>query len=163
MTPPEWAIVDYLYPARGNSPEVKVTWYDSGRRPEKLDTLKDRNGNPINWGGGQLFVGSEGILLSNYGEHLLFPHDKFADYARPKPTIPDSIGHHEEWLEAIRTNKPTTCNFEYSGALTEAVLLGVVAYKSGESLEWDSNQFKVTNSESANNLLHKEYRKGWTL
>jgi predicted dehydrogenase len=163
VTPPEWAIVDYLYPSRGDAPEVKVTWYDSGRRPAMLNELKDRNGNLFNWGGGQLFVGSEGLILSNYGEHYLLPHEKYASYAKPEPSIPDSIGHHEEWLEAIRTGKPTTCNFEYSGALTEAVLLGVVAYKSGEALEWDTDKFQVTNSKQANDLLHKEYRKGWTL
>lgn len=163
VSPPEWAIVDYLYPARGDQPEVQVTWYDSGKRPEKLKELKDRNGNPFNWGGGQLFIGSEGMILSNYGEHHLLPHDKFASYSRPERTIPESIGHHEEWLEAIRTGSPTTCNFDYSGALSEAVLLGVVAFKAGEEIHWDAEKFQVTNSSKANDLLHKEYRKGWTL
>jgi hypothetical protein len=103
------------------------------------------------------------MILSNYGEHHLLPYDKFASYSRPEQTIPDSIGHHEEWLEAIRTGSPTTCNFEYSGALSEAVLLGVVAFKAGEEIHWDAVKFQVTNSSKANDLLHKEYRKGWTL
>jgi len=47
--------------------------------------------------------------------------------------------------------------------LTESVLLGTVAYRSGEKIEWDSTNLKVTNSETAQQLVHKEYRKGWTL
>jgi predicted dehydrogenase len=163
VSPPAWAIVDYHYPARGDMPPVHLTWYDSGKVPDRLSELKDKDGKPIDWKAGQLFVGRDGMILSNYGQHLLLPVDRFANFQKPQPTIPDSIGHHEEWLAAIRNGTPTTCSFEYSGALSEAVLLGVVAYKSGQEIQWDSANFKVTNSEKAQSLLHKEYRKGWTL
>jgi hypothetical protein len=103
------------------------------------------------------------MILSDYGRNLLLPEDKFADYKRPEPYIPKSIGHHEEWIHAIKTGGPTTCNFDYSGALTESVLLGTVAYRAGEKIEWDSANLKVKNSEKAQQLIHKEYRKGWTL
>ena len=98
--------------------------------------------------------------------HVLLPEEKFADFKRPAPYIPSSIGHHREWIEAIKTGagaKSTTCNFDYSGALTEAVLLGVVSYKSGRRLEWDAEILKLTNSPEAQQLVHKESRKGWTL
>ena len=45
----------------------------------------------------------------------------------------------------------------------QSVLLGAVAYKSGEAIEWDSANLKVKNSEKAQALIHKEYRKGWVL
>jgi hypothetical protein len=144
-------------------PPVKVTWYDGGKRPELLSQLKDADGAPFDWSGGQLFVGRDGMLLSDYGRHLLLPTDQFVDFKRPDPTIPDSIGHHAEWLGAIRTGGPTTCNFDYSGALTEAVMLGVVAYRSGETLQWDAANLQVKNSTAAQNLISKEYRKGWEL
>jgi hypothetical protein len=66
-------------------------------------------------------------------------------------------------LKAIRDGGTTTCNFDYSGALTESVLLGTVAYRAGEAIEWDSKRLQVKNSEKAQNLIHKEYRKGWDL
>ena len=163
MSCPAYTIARYEYPARGELPAVNVTWYDSGKRPELLQTLKDKNGQPFNWGGGQLFVGSKGMLISDYSRHVLLPEEKFADYKRPAPTIPNSIGHHKEWLEAIRTGGETTCNFDYAGALTEAVLLGTVAYRSGKKIEWDAAAAKVTNSPEAQQFVHKEYRKGWTL
>jgi predicted dehydrogenase len=163
VSPPSWCIVDYEYPQRGELPPVKVTWYDGGKRPELLSQLKDAAGAPFDWSGGQLFVGRDGMLLSDYGRHVLLPTDQFVDFQRPEPTIPDSIGHHAEWLQAIRTGGPTTCNFDYSGALTEAVMLGVVAYRSGEKLQWDAANLKVKNSTAAQHLISKEYRKGWEL
>ena len=84
-----------------------------------------------------LFVGEKGMLLADYGKHKLLPEDQFAGFKPPEPTIPDSIGHHAEWIQACKTGEPTTCNFDYSGTLTEAVLLGNVAYRVGKKLEWD--------------------------
>jgi predicted dehydrogenase len=163
VSTPAWCIVDYDYPARENMPPVKLTWYDSGKRPERLASLRDADGKPLDWGGGQLFVGTEGMILSDYSRHLLLPADRFAGFKRPEPLIPASIGHHAEWVEAIKSGGSTTCNFDYSGALTEAVLLGTVAYRAGEPLAWDGAQFKITNSARGQQLLHKEYRKGWEL
>jgi predicted dehydrogenase len=158
-----WCIAHYEYPARDKMPAVKLHWYDSGKRPELLSTLKNKEGKEFDWNGGQIFVGSEGMILSNYSEHYLFPEEKYADFKRPEPTIPASIGHYKEWVEAIKTGGPTTCNFDYAGALTEAVLLGTVAYRSGKRIEWDAANFKITNAPDAEQWLHKEYRQGWTL
>jgi hypothetical protein len=41
--------------------------------------------------------------------------------------------------------------------------LGNVAYRVGETIEYDSKKLKVTNNRAANDLLGKEYRKGWGL
>jgi predicted dehydrogenase len=156
-------VVKFEHPARGDKPAVAVTWYDGGKTPKLLSTLKGADGKPVGFAnGGQLFVGEKGMIISDYGNRLLLPADKFADY-KLEPFIPNSIGHHNEWLEAIRTGGPTTCNFDYSGALTEAVLLGVLAYKAGKKIEVDAANLKITNDPSLNAMLHKEYRKGWTL
>ncbi len=160
---PAWLVVHYEYPERSDMPPVKLTWYDSGRRPKLLATLKGPNGKPINWSSGQLFVGSKGMIVSDYNRHMLLPADKFAGFKPPKRSIPDSMGHHAEWIHAIKNGGTTTCDFSYSGPLTEAVLLGTVAYRTGQSLDWDGRQFRVTNSQQAQQQLHREYRKGWTL
>ena len=52
---------------------------------------------------------------------------------------------------------------DYAGALTEAVLLGTVAYRHGRRIEWDAANLKITNAPEAAKWLHKEYRKGWVL
>ncbi|MCA9119472.1 MAG: Gfo/Idh/MocA family oxidoreductase [Planctomycetaceae bacterium] len=168
VSTPAWCVVDYEYPARGDLPPVKLTWYDSGKKPSQLESIikrqpLDQNGKPMNAGSGQLFVGEKGMILSNYTQRSFVPAEDFSDFRAPDPYIPESLGHHEEWLNAIKSGGPTTCNFDYSGALTESVLLGTVAYRSGEKVEWDSANLKVTNSEKAQQFVHKEYRKGWTL
>lgn len=165
VSAPRFCIAHYEYPARGEMPAVKLHWYDSGKKPALLSQLKhSASKSPFaGWGGGQLFVGSGGMLISNYGEHYLLPEDKFTGFKPPEQTIPPSIGHHKEWLEAIKTGGRTTCNFDYAGALTEAVLLGTVAYRSGKRVEWDAASLKVTNNPEAQQFVHKEYRKGWTL
>jgi len=156
-------VVKYEYPARGDLPPVSLTWYDGGKKPEALSRFKDKDGKPLNWGSGQLFIGERGAIISNYGSHLLLPTDKAGEFTRPEPYLEKSIGHHSEWIEAIKSGGSTTCNFDYSGALTESVLLGVVSYRSGEKLQWDSKNLQVTNSQEAQQMIHKEYRKGWTL
>ncbi|MHB1038057.1 MAG: Gfo/Idh/MocA family protein [Pirellulales bacterium] len=155
---PSGLMVRYEFPARGDKPPVKLTWYDGPRRPPILAERK----LPA-WGAGVVFVGSEGILQADYGNWNLFPEAKFAKFEPPKPTIPTSIGHHQEWILACKTGSPTTCNFDYSGALAEAVLLGNVAYRSSKKLAWDPIGLKATNCPEADQYLRREYRKGWTL
>jgi predicted dehydrogenase len=161
---PEYCFAHYEYPARGQMPAVKLHWSDSGRQPEiasKVMLGDKKLGEAFK--SAQLFIGSEGMLVSDYGRHFLLPEDKFAGFKRPEESIPKSIGHHAEWVQAIKTGGTTTCNFDYSGALTEAVLLGTVAYRSGRPIEWDAENLKVKNAPEAQQFVHKEYRKGWTL
>jgi predicted dehydrogenase len=153
----QWLIVRYEFPARGERQAVRLTWYDGGKRP----ALLSQPGMP-KWGDGSLFVGSGGMLLAGYSDHKLLPEKFFAGFKPPRPFIPDSIGHHKEWLEAIKNGGTTTCRFAYSGALTEAVLLGTVSYRSGKSFTWDSAKLK-TSEPAANAWLHKEYRRGWSV
>jgi hypothetical protein len=51
----------------------------------------------------------------------------------------------------------------HSGALSEAVLLGNVAYRGGKALEWDASAAQVANVPEARRFLRREYRKGWDL
>ena len=110
-----------------------------------------------------LFIGDDGMLLSDYGKHVLLPENKFEDFQRPEPTIPNSIGHHAEWIHACKTGAPTTCHFEYAGWLTEANHLGNVAYRAGKKLSWDPVNLRATNAPEADRFIHREYRKGWKL
>jgi predicted dehydrogenase len=148
----------YTYGARGELPPVKLTWYQGQMKPPQYT-----EGKIPPWKSAALFVGDKGMVLSDYGKHMLLPEEKFKDFKRPDPFIPKSLGHHAEWVDACKTGKPTTCNFEYSGALTEANHLGNVAYRLGKKLEWDTAALKVTNCSEAAALIRRPYRKGWTL
>src|SRR5262249_53071295 len=115
------------------------------------------------WGSGVLFMGEKGMLIADYGKHKLLPEDKFTDFQPPKPFIDNSIGHHKEWVEACKNGGKSTCNFSYSGALTEALLLGTVSYRLGKPLTWDAKNLRATNEPAADRFLRKEYPKEWAL
>jgi predicted dehydrogenase len=157
-TAPTWIIITWQFPARESMPPVKLTWRHGGKHEELLQ----KYGLPI-WGSGQLFIGEKGMILSDYGRRLLFPEKQFADFKPPAPSIPKSVGHHNEWIQACKTGSPTTCNFSYSGALVESNLLGIAAYRLGKKLEWDPVNLRATNCSEADRLIRKQYRKGWSL
>ena len=163
-TAPLASVVHYQFPARGDMPPVKLTWYD-GRlkppRPEELEEgrmLGDKHG-------GVLFVGDKGKLMcGEYGHGpRLIPEARMKEYKLPPKTIPRSIGHHAEWVAACKGGKPAGSNFDYAGPFTEAVLLGNFALRSGQKLQWDGPNMKVTNAPEANEYVHTQYRQGWTL
>ena len=156
---PEWLTIRWDHPAHGDRPPVTVWWHDGGKRPKSppdMDLAK--------WGGlGMLFTGDKGQLLSNYSRHLLLPTKQFAGYQRPKPSIPPSIGHHREWIVGAKTGKPTPCNFDYGGKMTENIMAGIVSCRVKQKLEWDTKALKATNCPEADKFIRKQYRKGWTL
>ena len=155
-TAPLGLTVRYEFPAAEGRPAVKFTWYDGDMIPKKV-AGEDVPGN------GVMFVGSQGKMFADYSRYRLFPSAKFAKFAPPPKTIERSIGHHREWLKACRDGSPTTCNFDYSGALTEAVLLGNVAYRLGKKIAWDAKNMKAIGMPEADKYLDKEYRKGWEI
>jgi hypothetical protein len=117
---------------------------------------------------GVIFVGDHGkMLVEGWGGESprLIPETKMQTYKRPPKTLPRSVGHHQEWVDACKGNDATRSNFpDFAGPLTEAVLLGTISVRlGGKKLHWDAANFKITNDEDANKLLHYRYREGWSL
>ena len=149
----------YEFPARGTMPPVRMTWYQGANKP-----LKWLKRTIPQWDNGVLFVGDKGrMLLSDYNKHVLLPEKEFAEFKRPEPFIPKSLGHYAEWIHACKTGAATTCNFEYAGWLTESNHLGNVAFRAGKKLEWDPVTMKAKNCPEADAFIKREYRKGWKL
>jgi len=147
----------YEYGARGDMPAVKLTWYQGELKP-KIWT----DGGIPKQGDGVLFIGEKGMLLADYFKYVLLPEERFADVKLPDKTLPRPTSHHEEWIEACKTGKQASANFEYSGWLTEANHLGNVAYRVGKKIEWDAVKLKASKPE-ADKFIHRDYRKGWEL
>jgi predicted dehydrogenase len=149
----------YEYAARAGMPPVRLTWYQGEEKPP----LWHEGAVPKYWESGVLFVGNKGMILADYGRYVLLPEENFKDFQPPDPFIPESIGHHKEWIHACKTGAPTTCSFDYSGPLTEANHLGNVAYRLGRKIEWNHANMKATNAPEADQYIRREYRKGWKL
>jgi hypothetical protein len=139
-------------------PACKLTWHQGEAKPEIWTEKKIPQ-----WNDGVLFIGDKGMLLADYGKHVLLPEEQYKDFTRPEPTIPESAGHHREWLLACKTGSPTLCNFDYSGALTEANHLGNVAYRTGKKLKWDPAKLECPGTPEASKFIGRVYRPGWNL
>ncbi|HJZ60063.1 MAG TPA: gfo/Idh/MocA family oxidoreductase, partial [Gemmataceae bacterium] len=109
------------------------------------------------------FVGEKGMLLADYGKYLLLPEKDFAGFKGPEPSLPRVSSHYAEWIEACKTGKTGSADFQYSGWLTEANHLGNVAYRAGKKLTWDAAKLQATNAPEAAPYIRREYRKGWEL
>ena len=153
----------YEFPARGGKPPVKLTWYDGGLKPPRPEELGEE---ALKEEGGVLFVGSKGKLLHDtYGMNpRLLPASLHESVGTPAVTLPRIAATHEmNWVEAAKGQTEPSCPFSYASRLTEAMLLGVVALRAGTKLHYDGEQMRITNVPGANDLLTREYRKGWAL
>jgi len=164
--------VVYHFPARGSQPPVKMTWWDGGLMPGRPDALPESVA--LDRGGGVILIGQKGILLhQTYGDKpKLYPESLMEEVRRVPQTHPPiqtsdgpkrSAPHRMNWIDAIRERSKATCPFEYAGRLTETMLLGVVALRTGqgERIVYDGETGKITNVSRANQYLQREPRKGW--
>jgi predicted dehydrogenase len=164
---PAAEVVIYEFPARGSMPPVTMTWWDGGLTPPRPPELEQ--GRKVgDDGGGVFFRGDKGLLMcGTYGENpRLIPESRMQEFVRPEKTIPRSPGIREEWFEAIKKGAKSTTDFSYSGPLTETMLLANVAVRLADKnmrLLWDAEKLEFTNLPEANELLHFQYRPGWSL
>ena len=154
---------EYQFPESNQNSPVKLHWYHG-----KPDILKqkglagDKEKDKISKKANTLFLGSKGMLLCGFGSHKLLPEEDFKSFKAPDQFIPDSPGFHNEWIMACKGETPATCNFDYSGPLAETVLLGNVAYRTG-NFHWDAKTLSTGDNQKAQQLIREEYRPGWEM
>ena len=162
-TAPLASLVTYHFPARGELPPVRMVWYDGGIKPPRPEELEPHEEWPVD---GVLYVGDRGKIMhkSHGGKPTLLPMSRMNDFQRPDETLPRIKGSHEQnWIDACKGGAPACSNFNYSGPLTEVVLLGNLAIRTEGHLLWDGPNMRVTNNEAANQFVRREYRQGWRL
>jgi predicted dehydrogenase len=160
-TAPKWSKVTYHFAERDGMPPVKVVWHDGDQPPARPKELEE--GRKLPGGiGGQLFYGEKGTILGydSYCNSIrIIPETKMKAFERPEHTVPMSPGHMVEWVRACKGEGPAPgANFDYSGPLTEMVLLGNLAVRSGKKIEWDGEKMLCTNVPEANQYVAKAYR-----
>jgi predicted dehydrogenase len=163
-TYPAWQIITFEFGARGAQPPVKLTWYDGGKLPKKPEHL----GDEIDLGdNGILFVGDKGTMLCGgwSGAPKLFPASRREAFKLPPKTIPRSIGHRPEWIQACKDKKPedAKAGFAYSGPFVESLLVGVLAARLQKRIEWESAALNAKNVPEAEPIIRKKYRPGFGL
>jgi len=160
-TVPTWLKATWEIPANNWRPAITAQWYDGGKKPSVPSKVFNRDGMFK----GAIFEGTKGWIIADYSYRIMMMKGDMTHYTSPKPEdlIPKSIGHHREWIEACKTGKPTTCDFDYAGRFIENNMLALVAYRTGEKLQWDEKDIKAANSTQADKYIKKTYRQGWVL
>jgi predicted dehydrogenase len=168
-TYPRSTIVRFRFPEREGMPAVNLTWWDGGMMPPRPEALEeDRHMGDDD--GGVLFIGDAGMLMCGcYGRSpRLIPETKMREYRQPAATIPripgGQDGHEKDWVRACKGGHPASSNFDFSGPLSEMVLMGNLAVRfPNRRLLWDGQNMRVTNDAEANAYVRRQYREGWTL
>jgi predicted dehydrogenase len=151
---PAATVIRFNFPARGDRPAVPVYWHDGGKRPSPelvgMQNVPDR---------GHLIIGTKATL----GTGNKSASD--AEFESVPKTLRRWGDMYEDWIAGIRQSDPArpSCPFSYAGPLTEAYLLGNIALKLDQKIEWDPVAFRITNNQEANQYLRREYRQGWGL
>jgi len=161
--PPEMSILRYEFPEREGMPPCTLFWYDSGQKPPRPPEMEADQ----LVASGSLFIGEKGkILCDVYGEHpRLLPESSMADYKRPPKTLPRVPGNdpHLDWIRACKGGPAPCSNFEISGPFTEWVLLGNLALRLGQKIQWDSKHLRAIGIPEAEPLIKGSHRHGWKI
>jgi hypothetical protein len=136
---------------------VTVTWWDGGLKPTRPAEL---DGNQEYAEGDWLYiVGDEGKM---YGDRVI-PESKARQVGTPPRVLERSPGHYQEWTQACQGGPPGGSNFvDHAAHLAEVVLLGNIALRLNQHLEWDGPNLRFPHHEEANRLIHPPYRAGWS-
>lgn len=161
---PLWSEIQWQFPARNGKPAWKLFWYDGGHQAAaELFPSKEFRDN------GQIIIGSKDTFYSSgyNGGGVFKSGATYEDFKSVPETLPKTTpenwerSHYDEWIAACKGGPKAYSNFDVSGPVTEVVLLGTLALRAAQPLEWNARKLNVTNVKSANNWVTKEYRKGW--
>ena len=173
-TYPNASMIHFKFPAREKMkkvemPEVKVHWYDGGLEPQRPEILEPER-EMGDKDGGVLFIGDKGIIMCGcYASNpRIIPEIKMKEYKRPERTLPrvtnGSDGHEQNWIDACKGGPAACSNFDYAGPFTETVVMGNLALRvPWKTLEWDGENMKFKNDQTANEFVSMPYRQGWSL
>jgi predicted dehydrogenase len=167
-TAPAGSRITFTFPAKGNRGEIRAVWSDNSLYPARPAGVAPDADWPPDSGGGQLWIGSSGMLVAGtYGDDptLLDPAKQADVVAHPVPQkYPRSKGVYDEWIAACKGGPPANSAFDtYSGAFTETVMLGCLAVRMGRTLEINPATGQITNVQVPAEYIQPTYRTGWSL
>lgn len=158
QTYPKASIVHLDFPASGNRPELRLSWYEGGLRPPRpagLNPEDERLFHPR--AEGILYIGDKGILIGGFNGNNPHVYPESPKYQ--PPTRPEGRSAIDQWIAACKGGPASLANFELQSPVTESFLLGCLAQRfPGERLLWDTANMRVTNFEKANEYVDPPYR-----
>ena len=162
---PEWSIATMEFPARGDMPPVTLRWHDGGKMIQRPAELEPGRALPDDMG--QVIIGEAGKIMADVycKSPRVIPEQKMRKVLKSKPpkVLPRSPGHYEEFIRAVKGGAPPGANFEFACPMTEAVLLGNLAIRTGKEIRWDAEAMQAEGVPEADQYIKPEFRAGWGL
>lgn len=163
---PNGSVVTFKFPANAKRKAVDLKWYEGPTEPKMPEGFDGK----ISGDGGMIMVGTKGGIYHNGmrpNSPQLYPNAKWEEYrknvsSRVPKTLPRVKGGiHQDWIDAIRNDKVCCSDFSYSAPMTEVIILGTLAIRSGKALDWDYDTQTIKNNPVASSLIKIGARKGW--
>ena len=175
---PVASTLHYRFPSPGGP--VEVHWYDGGIKPERPVGLAPEVQMSVN-GEGVVYTGETATLLCGFMSEAprilahdgtlaaalpaLTPEHEPFDPARPElgaTATSASAAHYLEWIQACQGGPAASANYAFEAPIVESLMLGNVAIRTQELLEWDAAAFALKRgSARATALLTPVYRAPW--
>lgn len=161
---PASCTIKWKFPEQEKLPAFELFWYDGGMKPFACKELEiDGKDTPEE---GLMIVGTKGKILGGFrGENpVLLPESKMA--IRPES---EKINSREldrktdQWVDAMLEGRQTPGSFIRAQTITDTINLGAVALRANRKVDFDSTLLIISNDESANQFLTREYRRGWEI
>jgi len=162
---PDACTIKFQFPYQNETiPAFDFYWYDGGVRPFAPEELEvDGLDTPTE---GLMFIGDAGKILGGFrGEKpRIIPQKKMNAYQGEKPKPPaEREERSQDFVKSILSGEESPGSFIYAGTVTEMINLGAAALRAKKKLNYDSSTMTITNHESANEYLKRDYREGWEL
>jgi hypothetical protein len=165
---PDYSVVRFDFPARGNKAACSMTWSDGA--PGVGKPIK----SPDDWGWGKV-PNSGSFWYADKGNAFLDQRSNNPRFSVKEQMVAfkesggvaetyDRVkgGPHQEWVRAIKGDGPECgSNFDYAAPMSEVALLGVLAQRFGGRIEWDSKNMRITNRPELNVFVKEPARAGW--
>jgi hypothetical protein len=156
--------VRFRFAAKADRPAVDLFWYDGGMKPPTPEEIiRDDKALPAE---GMMFVGDKGKILAGFRceKPRIVPEREVPKLDEKAATEPREWERGGSWIETFKGGPPTCGDFTLGGPISDAFNLAAVSLRlGGKRLIWDATASRITNPESANKHLAREYRKGWEL
>ena len=121
-------------------------------------------GEPVGGEGGACFVGTKGRLAVDRSNIVSYPARILKEPLQPDDErVYHADSHSGNFLDCIRTRRPTICNPEVAAYTMNAILVGGIALALQRTLRWDPVKLTFSGEESANRLLSYTPRAPWRI
>jgi len=160
---PHACTVRFKFAAKADRPETDLFWYDGGMKPQTPEEIRRENLElPAE---GMMLVGNKGKILCDFrGENPKLFSETGVRRPDDNTMKPMDQRSDNEWLNALKGGKSTYADFTLAGPISDAFNLAVISLRlGGQRLVWNAASGLITNMESANRYLTREYRPGWKL